>query len=112
MHTPKQHSDGLISAVFSYELIDDDVIERIHRGEVDDWIAVVAGSGMFSHAEVRAFAHVWSSDPKSLLDALLVDVDEVTVKRCEAAWANLDRVTSPALDAVSDLTGPLQEQRL
>lgn len=45
MHTPKAYSDGYVSAVFSYEFVDDDVIERIHRGEVDDWIVDVAGSG-------------------------------------------------------------------
>lgn len=36
MHTPKQYSDNLIAAVFSYEFVDDAVIERIHRGQVDD----------------------------------------------------------------------------
>lgn len=110
MHTPKHAADGCISAVFSYEFIDDDAIERIHRGEVNDWIAVVAGSGMFAKAEVRALAHSWRSDPKSLLDALLVDVDEITVKRCEAAWANLDRAASPAPHAMSALTGLSQKR--
>lgn len=102
MHTPKAYSDGFISAVFSHEFVDDDVIERIHRGEVDDWIVDVAGSGMFSNAEVCAIAQSWRSNPKSLLDALLIDVDEVTVKRCEVAWANLDRIAPPAPNAVSD----------
>ncbi|MDV6271695.1 hypothetical protein [Rhodococcus globerulus] len=110
IHTPEKYSDGFISAVFSYEFIDDDVIERIHRGEMDDWIVDVARSGMFSKAEVCAIAQNWRSDPKSLLDALLVDVDEVTAKRCEVAWANLDRVASPAADVMSGLTRGSRER--
>lgn len=94
LRTPKQHSDRFISAVFSYEYIDDDVIEQIHRGEVDKWITDIAGLGMFAKAEVCAIARGWRSDPKTLLDALLVDVDEITVKRCEVAWTNLDQAAS------------------
>ena len=101
MHMPKACSDGFISAVFTHDHVDDDVIERIHRGEVDDWIVDVAASGMFSNAEVCAISQSWRSNPKSLLDALLVNVDEVTAKRCQVTWANLDRIAAPAPNAVS-----------
>ncbi|OYD61377.1 hypothetical protein [Rhodococcus sp. OK302] len=108
MHASKAGLDSAVSAVFSYEFVDGDVdvglIERIHRGAVDDWISHVEGSGLFSYSEVCAIAQGWRSEPKSLLDALLVDVDEVTVKRCEVVWAALDRVADRPTSGV-DVTG-------
>lgn len=62
---------------------------------------MIARSGMFSNAEVRALAQGWRRDPASLLDALLADVDEVTVKRGEVTQANLNQATSPSPDAIS-----------
>lgn len=84
MYMSKADLDSAVFAAFYYEFIDGDVdvglIERIHRGEVDDWISHVAGSGLFSNSDVCAIAQGWLHNPKSLLDALFVDVDEITVR--------------------------------
>lgn len=96
MTATRQDPSNYVSAMFAYEFIDGgidyDSIEQIHRGEFDEWIFALAGSGLFTNTEVRDMARTWRQSPKSLLDALLADADEVTVKRCEVTWAALDRV--------------------
>ncbi|WP_345341246.1 hypothetical protein, partial [Rhodococcus olei] len=70
--------------------IADDAVDRIHRGEIDDWVRALAWSGLFTNLVVASAAHAWRRDPRSLLDALLGAADEVTVRRVDAAWNALD----------------------
>ncbi|MCA1008179.1 hypothetical protein LCL87_20920 [Rhodococcus hoagii] len=92
--------ENYIAAMFAYEFMDGgvdlDSLERIHRGDVREWVGAVAGSGLFTNAQVARVDAGWRHDPKSLLDTLLSEADEMTVKRCETTWAALDRIESPA----------------
>ncbi|RVW03096.1 hypothetical protein EGT50_07880 [Rhodococcus xishaensis] len=72
--------------------VDHDSLERLHRGEVQDWVDSVARSGLFMRGQVERADAAWRHDPKSLLDALLSGADEMTVKRCEMIWSDLDRI--------------------
>nr|WP_051918787.1 hypothetical protein [Prescottella defluvii] len=84
--------------MFSYEFLDGgidyDALERIHRADVSDWVAAVAGSGLFTNAQVARIDAAWVRDPESLLTALLSEADEMTVKRARITWSALDR-TAP-----------------
>ncbi|WP_305094549.1 hypothetical protein [Prescottella sp. R16] len=85
--------EDYIAATFAYEFMDGAVdmtaIERLHRGDVREWVAAVAASGLFTAAQIDRIDTGWRCNPKALLDALLAESDEVTVKRCETAWAGL-----------------------
>ncbi len=87
--------EDYVAAMFAYEFMDGgvdyDSLARIHRGEVSDWVSAVAGSGLFTNAQVEGIDAVWRRDPKALLDTLLSEADEMTVRRCETTWAALDR---------------------
>lgn len=91
----QRESNSYLAAIFSYDFLDEHIgyetIARIHRGEIDEWIHDLAASGLFSASEVRAAELAWHKNPRLLLDALLEDADEVSVKRWEIAWARLDR---------------------
>lgn len=90
--------EDYIAAMFAYEFMDGgvdvDALERIHRGDVREWVTAVASSGLFTNAQVQRIDAGWRRDPRSLLEALLAEADEMTVKRCEMTWATLDRVGS------------------
>ncbi|NLU84410.1 hypothetical protein [Rhodococcus sp. HNM0569] len=93
------HTDRLtdyVSAMFAYDFLeggpDYDAIERIHRGEVGEWTTGLASSGLFTRAEIDRARAAWRRNPRALFDALLVEADEVTVRRCHVSWAALDRV--------------------
>ncbi|MCZ4080209.1 hypothetical protein O1W68_19875 [Rhodococcus sp. H36-A4] len=85
-----------VSAIFSYEFqgggVDYDTIEMIHRGDVHEWIVALELSGLFDRAVVEHVEITWKRQPRLLLDTLLVDADEMTRKRCDMAWASLDRL--------------------
>ncbi|MGW0175660.1 hypothetical protein ACWDUM_17710 [Rhodococcus sp. NPDC003322] len=68
-----------------------DTVERIHQGEIGDWIHALARLGLFPNYVVAHAAHAWRHNPRCLLDALLGDTDEATVKRYDAAWEALNR---------------------
>ena len=91
----QRESNSYLAAIFSYDFLDehigDETIARIHLGEIDDWIHDLAASGLFSSTEVRAAELAWRKNPRLLLDALLEDADEVSVRRWESVWARLDR---------------------
>lgn len=91
----QRESNSYFAAIFSYDFLDErlgyETIARIHRGDIAEWIQDLAASGLFSAAEVRAAELAWRKNPRLLLDALLEDADEVSVKRWEIAWARLDR---------------------
>ncbi|RVW06697.1 hypothetical protein EF834_00355 [Rhodococcus spongiicola] len=81
--------------------VDHDSIERLHRGDVQDWVDSVARSGLFMSGQVARAEATWRHDPKSLLDALLSEADEMTAKRCELIWSELDRVEGRPQDLVT-----------
>lgn len=86
--------ENYIAAAFAYEFMDGgvdyDSLTRLHRGDVRDWVAAVAASGLFTNAQVQRVEADWRREPRSLLDALLSEADEMAVRRCEQAWAALD----------------------
>ncbi|MDH6680610.1 hypothetical protein M2284_004839 [Rhodococcus sp. LBL1] len=87
--------EDYVAAMFAYEFMDGgvdyDSLDRLHRGEVSDWVSAVAGSGLFTNTQVDRIDAQWRLDPKSLLETLLSEADEMTVRRCEMTWAALDR---------------------
>ncbi|MCL2535643.1 MAG: hypothetical protein FWE39_15905, partial [Nocardiaceae bacterium] len=87
--------EDYVAAMFAYEFmdggVDSDSLGRIYRGDVGEWVSAVAGSGLFTNSQVERIDTAWHSNPKSLLDTLLSEADEMTVKRCEMTWAALDR---------------------
>ncbi|MFF0817090.1 hypothetical protein ACFYVR_18305 [Rhodococcus sp. NPDC003318] len=91
-----------VTATFSHDFVadgyDHDSVERIHRGDIDEWIHALAQSGLFTNLAVTSASESWRDDPHTLLDALLADADEVTVKRYEVAWDAMDRSTFRAVD--------------
>ncbi|MDQ1179356.1 MULTISPECIES: hypothetical protein [unclassified Rhodococcus (in: high G+C Gram-positive bacteria)] len=84
------------AALFSYDFVsggvDYDTLESLHRGEVTEWTSALRRSGLFTDAEMDALAAQWSERPGLLLDALLRDADEMTVRRCRLAWSAMDRL--------------------
>ncbi|MCQ4119620.1 hypothetical protein [Rhodococcus tibetensis] len=87
-------SGDLFASMFSLDLgdgdVDYDAVERIHGGEFDEWTLAAARSGLFPPHAVEALQQSWRETPRSLLDALLADADEMTRKRCNIIWAGLD----------------------
>lgn len=86
----------LMTAMFCYEFadgrVDYDTIEQIHRGDVTEWVSAVDRSGLFDPGTVCAIREKWRREPKLLLDILLADADEMTVRRCGVTWSVLDRL--------------------
>jgi len=84
---PRSH----LCAMFAYELFDGGLdyewIGRIHRGKFDEWISALARAGLYTNEGIRSTERQWREDPRTLLDALLAEADEVTVKRCQDIWA-------------------------
>ena len=85
----------LLSALFADEfadgIVDYDVVEQIHRGEVGEWVTAVAQSGLFAEMTVCALGERWRREPKRLLELMLTHLDDLTVKRVSVTWAVLDR---------------------
>ena len=96
MMDPHRKSWNYVAAMFSYEFqdggVDYDTIEMIHRGDVHEWVAALAQSGLFDKATVVEAEHSWKSRPRLLLDLLLHEADEMTRRRCDMAWFSLDRL--------------------
>ena len=94
--TNKSQKLDCVAALFSYEFASTrvlyDTIEALHRGDVGVWVSGLASSGLFSSAEVHEFGAHWAAQPKDLLDLLLTDADEMTVRRCRTTWSALDRL--------------------
>lgn len=102
----QRESNSYFAAIFSYDFLDEglgyETIARIHRGEICEWIRDLEASGLFSAAEVHAAELAWRENPRLLLDALLEDADEVSVKRWEIAWTRLERQSPAAGTAVAE----------
>ncbi|GGG00642.1 hypothetical protein GCM10007304_13200 [Rhodococcoides trifolii] len=93
----KSQKSDCVAALFSYEFANTrvhyDTIEAIHRGDVGTWVEALTSSGLFSPSEAQEFGLHWSEQPKDLLDLLLRDADEMTVRRCRTTWSALDRLS-------------------
>ena len=96
MEQQEQGFAELAAAMFSYEFLDGGVryetIERIHQGEVEEWVAALAATGLLDARDLGRIGTVWRRNPRQLLDALLTAADEITRHRCTTAWAALDRM--------------------
>nr|NIL79548.1 hypothetical protein [Rhodococcus kroppenstedtii] len=94
--TSNTSAAAVAAAMFSYDFVEDgvdyDTLEALHRGEISSWIEALAQSGLLAESEVAAVAREWGERPSLLLDALLTDADEMTVRRCRLAWASMDRL--------------------
>ncbi|WP_280232513.1 hypothetical protein [Nocardia cyriacigeorgica] len=84
----------LVAAMFSAEFVDGGVdptaLRRVHAGEHTEWVDALDRSGMFGVDTVAAVTERWRQDPRTLLDALLTEADDVTRRRCLTAWSALD----------------------
>ncbi|AOW94259.1 hypothetical protein BFN03_01540 [Rhodococcus sp. WMMA185] len=98
MNVVQLTSGDFAAAVFSPDFVDAgfdrEAIARIHRGEHDEWVTVLAGSGMFSNREVADMVRSWRANPRLLFDSLLVEADQVTKQYCHAMWCELDGFSS------------------
>lgn len=83
-------------AMFSCEVLDGGLdyatIERLHRGQIDDWLAALRTSGLVSAELVEAIGERWRMNPRQLLDILLGEADEMAQRRYRTTWAALDRL--------------------
>ncbi|WP_227998748.1 hypothetical protein [Nocardia australiensis] len=95
MHVESHSRRELVAAMFSGDFIaggiDPGVLSRVHAGEHTEWLTALDRSGMFDKQTLAELAEQWRRDPRVLLDALLTDADDVTVRRCLAGWSALDR---------------------
>jgi hypothetical protein len=84
-----------VTATFARDFVaegfDYDTVERIHSGDLDEWTFALAQSGLFTNRVVAHAQQAWQDDPRSLLDSLLADADEMTVKRYDVVWQALTR---------------------
>ncbi|WP_068280677.1 hypothetical protein [Aldersonia kunmingensis] len=72
--------------------LDYETIEALHRGEIDDWLRALRESGRVGDDDLREIAREWRMNPRTLLDILLTEADEMTLRRCRTSWAVLDRL--------------------
>ena len=83
-------------AMFAGEVLDGGLdyatIERLHRGEIDDWLHALRVSGLVGDDLVDAIGERWRMDPRQLLDVLLAEADQMTQRRYHTTWAALDRL--------------------
>ncbi|MFC9790180.1 hypothetical protein [Rhodococcus sp. NPDC127528] len=79
----------LVNAVLSYEYdggeVDVHAIDRVRRGETDEWMIALSDSGLFSDDALVSVLGAWHRDPELLVDALLGGADEVSRRRLKAA---------------------------
>lgn len=106
MNASSMQHDTYLSAIFSYEFLDGgpayDSLERIHCGDLAEWVDVLEGTGLLTRTEIDVLEEEWRRAPRQLLDLLLAEADEVTTRRCEVTWAALDR-TVPAVNVAAVL---------
>ncbi|MEV0550776.1 hypothetical protein [Nocardia salmonicida] len=93
MKQPQDRSElvgALLAAEFADAGLDTEAMHCVHSGVHQEWLSALEATGMF---DVRAMAEIaarWSADPALLRDALLAEADELTRRRCLAAWASFD----------------------
>ncbi|MFR9753477.1 hypothetical protein ACL02S_20920 [Nocardia sp. 004] len=93
----------LVAEIFSGEFvdggIDPDMLRRMHAGEHSEWLTALDRSGLFGKEILAELADSWRRDPLDLLEALLATADDVTRRRCLAAWSDLDRAVGGSAQA-------------
>ncbi|MEV0945449.1 hypothetical protein [Rhodococcus sp. NPDC049939] len=99
MNVVRLSSGDFAAAMFSRDFIDRgcdrEVVERIHRGALDEWVTVLAGSGMLSNRVVADLVRSWRANPRLLLDSLLVESDQTMRQYCDALWCELEGFSPP-----------------
>ncbi|HEY5855051.1 MAG TPA: hypothetical protein VIW24_13605 [Aldersonia sp.] len=92
----RSSTPDLVAELLSAEFLDGGVaystLEALHRGEIDDWLGVLDRCDLLNPDEVREMADAWHRNPRTLLETLLTNADEMTQRRCRTTWAALDRL--------------------
>ncbi|MDF3313014.1 hypothetical protein P3H15_49765 [Rhodococcus sp. T2V] len=86
---------AIIAIDTSDESLDLDAVERIRQRQFDDWILAAARSGLFTAGEIDTLVQFWRADPRSLLDVLLANADDLTRRRYQAIWNSLGAPGAP-----------------
>ncbi|MFD3705594.1 hypothetical protein ACFWUP_20835 [Nocardia sp. NPDC058658] len=93
MQEPRNRAEmvgGLLAVEFAEAGIDTDVMHRVYTGAHAEWLQALEASGMFGVRALAEIAEQWIADPCLLRDALLAEADELTRRRCLAAWTSFD----------------------
>lgn len=96
MTTMSQGQLDMVRAFFCNEF-QADSLDRTAMPEptadaVAEWVDALSASGLFAPAEVHNISSVWCAEPESMTALLVGEIDEIAVKRHEAA-----AVATPAL---------------
>jgi hypothetical protein len=81
---------------FEADSLDRSTVPEPTAEAVAEWIDALTNSGLFAPAEVRNISSVWAAEPETLVAMLIGEVDEIAVKRHEAA-VPAAAVATPAL---------------
>ncbi|OZD87844.1 hypothetical protein CH278_11795 [Rhodococcus sp. 05-2254-5] len=96
MTTMSQGQLDMVRAFFCNEFqadsLDRTVMPEPTADAVAEWIDALSTSGLFAPAEVHNISAVWCAEPESMTALLVGEIDEIAVKRHEAA-----AVATPAL---------------
>ncbi|MEU4416392.1 hypothetical protein AB0G00_05625 [Nocardia salmonicida] len=93
MKQPQDRSElvgALLAAEFADAGLDTEAMRCVHTGVHQEWLSALESTGMFDVRAMAEIAACWSADPALLRDALLAEADELTRRRCLAAWASFD----------------------
>ncbi|MFD3747697.1 hypothetical protein [Nocardia sp. NPDC058633] len=81
---------ALLAAEFADASIDTETMRDVHTGAHQEWLSALESTGVFDVRALAEIARCWAADPALLRDALLAEADEITRRRCLAAWASFD----------------------
>lgn len=93
MSEPQDRSElvvALLAAESADAGIDADAMERVYTGAHDEWSGALEATGVFGLRALAEITERWAADPRLLRDALLAEADELTRRRCLAAWTAFD----------------------
>ncbi|MFE1595816.1 hypothetical protein [Nocardia sp. NPDC058705] len=93
MQEPQNRAEmvgALLAAEFADSGVDTDVVHRVYVGAHDEWVRALEATGVFGVRALSEIAQHWAADPCLLRDALLAESDELTRRRCLAAWTSFD----------------------
>jgi hypothetical protein len=76
----------LVASVFTGEPVDDAVLARLRTGAIEEWVGALDRSGLFGRELVAGAEQRWRESPRSLLETLLIESDDMTRRRWLAAW--------------------------
>nr|WP_314145296.1 hypothetical protein [uncultured Rhodococcus sp.] len=83
---------------FQADSLDRSTMPEPTADAVAEWIDALVISGLFAPAEVRNISSVWAAEPETMVALLVGEVDEIAVKRHEAATPAV-AIATPALVA-------------